>query len=37
MVFVGWFIGALVAEARVAQLAHGRVRGAARQPPPPPH
>ncbi len=32
IVFVGWFIGALVAEARVAQLAHGQLRAASLQP-----
>ncbi len=32
MIFAGWFIGALVAEARVAHLAHGRVRAASLQP-----
>ena len=32
IIFVGWFIGALVAEARVAHLAHGRVRAASLQP-----
>jgi hypothetical protein len=32
LIFVGWFIGALIAEARVAHVAHGRVRAASLQP-----